>query len=137
MLAAACAIVALNICTGAPLAALWVGSQVQASAAPTMEAVAIVVAVFGVLVIALVMLLGFLRDRYARSLGGGTRAVRRHVSWLRSMRGERPGDGHGDAPQLSAPDRIVVAIVVFACLAFEVWFFLFAGSPLGGSGALH
>jgi hypothetical protein len=135
-IAAATAIVALNICTGAPLVALWVGSHVQADPAPTMEAIAVVVVVFAVLVLILVAVLGLLRDLYARSLGLPGRSVRRHVSWLRSMRGERPGEGSRDGPRLSAPDRIVVSVVVLAFLAFEIWFFFFAGSPLGGSGAL-
>ena len=129
---------ALNICTGAPLAALWVGSQVQESASPTMSAVAVVVGVLTILVLLLVTILGMLRDRYAQSLGGG-RPVRQHLPWLRSMRGERHGltQSGVDQTRLSAPDRIIVGVVALTVVAFEVWFLLAAGSPFGEAGKLY
>jgi hypothetical protein len=35
---------------------------------------------------------------------------------------------------LTAAERLVVVSVILASLAFEVWFFFFSGSPLGGGG---
>lgn len=121
------AVAAVNVWTGAPLAALWVGSRVQGGGPPTMGAVFVVVAVLAVLVVALVRLLSVLGTRYDERLG--IRQVRRHVPWLRSMRGERPHQ-LGEAIQISALDRVLIVTVVLAVTAFEVWFFFFSGSPI-------
>jgi len=42
----------------------------------------------------------------------------------------RAGGGRAQALRISAVERIVVLAVVAAVLAFEVWFFFFAGSSL-------
>ena len=124
------ALAAVNVWTGAPLLALWVGSRVQGGGPPTMGAVFAVVLVLAVLVIALVRVLSLLGARYDERTGN-TRSVRRHVPWLRSMRGERPHQ-HGEALRISALDRVLVIAVVLAVVAFEIWFFFFSGSPIGG-----
>ena len=45
---------------------------------------------------------------------------------------ERPeaGGGRGTGG-ISAAERVVVATVLIAVLAFEIWFFFFSGSPIG------
>jgi hypothetical protein len=58
--------------------------------------------------------------------------VRTHAPWLRSMRGERP-DYAGNTASISGTERILVVTVILAAVAFEVWFFFFSGSPIGGS----
>jgi hypothetical protein len=131
------ALAALNIWTGSPLLALWVGSQVQGGGAPTMEAVAVVVVVMAAVSLALVALLARLGRAHDR-LVGFVPTVRDHAPWLRSMRGERPLY-EGETPRLSALERILIAMVVIVFVALEVWFFFFAGSPIdqrsGRSGA--
>jgi hypothetical protein len=57
--------------------------------------------------------------------------VRTHAPWLRSMRGERPDYGEGRAT-ITGAERIIVVTVIVAAVAFEVWFFFFSGSPIGG-----
>jgi hypothetical protein len=47
------------------------------------------------------------------------------------MRGERPQ--YGEAARLTGGERIVVVTVIVAAVAFEVWFFFFSGSPIGGN----
>jgi hypothetical protein len=128
-LAAAAAVVTVNIWTGAPLLALWVGSQTAGPSGLSMTAVGVVVIVLLVLVLALVRLLSLLNARYDRVTG--RTAERRVAPWMRSMRGEREEQlraRHGT----SAIERVVVISVSVAVLVFNVWFFFFAGSPVGG-----
>lgn len=128
-LAAAAAFVTVNIWTGAPLVALWVGSQVAGPSGLSMTAVGVVVIVLAVLVVALVRLLTRIDARYDRLTG---RVADRRVSpWMRSMRGEREGYVR-ERQGTSAIERIVVIIVGAAVLIFNVWFFFFAGSSIGG-----
>jgi hypothetical protein len=128
-LAAAAAFVTVNIWTGAPLLALWVGSQTAGPSGLSMTAVGVVVVVLAALVIALTALLGRINARYDHLTG---RVADRRVSpWMRSMRGER--EDYMRARQgTSAIERVVVWSVSAAVLVFNVWFFFFAGSPVGG-----
>jgi hypothetical protein len=128
LLLSASALAAINVWTGAPLLALWVGSQVAAGSQLSMVAVGVVVVVLGVTCLALTMALSWLSARYDE-LTGRPLGARRTSPWLRSMRGEREEESrrrHGISPV----ERIVVIVVVLAGLAFEVWFFFFAGSSL-------
>jgi hypothetical protein len=128
LLVSASALAAINIWTGAPLLAVWVGSQAAAGSRLSMGAVAVVIAVLGASCLALAMALSWLSARYDE-LTGRPLAARRTSPWLRSMRGEREEESrrrHGISPV----ERVVVIAVVFAVLAFEVWFFFFAGSSL-------
>lgn len=131
-LAVASAVVAVNMWTGAPLLAVWVGSQYQAHAddgsGTAMTAIFLVVLVLAVVEIALTWALTRLSAAYDE-LTGRPKASRRTSPWLRSMRGEREEltrRKHG----ISGVERIVVLTVVAAVLAFEIWFFFFAGSSL-------
>ncbi len=126
-LAAAAAVVTVNIWTGAPLLALWVGSQMAGSSGLSMTAVGVVVIVLLALVIGLTTLLTRLNARYDELTG---RTADRRVSpWMRSMRGERE-DYMRQRQGASAIERIVVISVTAAVLLLNVWFFFFAGSPL-------
>jgi len=126
-LAAAAAVVTVNIWTGAPLLALWVGSQVVGSSGLSMTAVVVVVVVLVGLVLALTALLTYLNARYDRLTGRV--AERRVQPWMRSMRGERE-DYARQREGTNAIERVVVISVSAAVLVFNVWFFFFAGSPL-------
>ena len=126
--AALLTIVGLNVWMGGPLFALWVGSRVQGSGPPTMAAVFVVVVVLAAVCFVLAVLFGRLTRRY-QELTGQTATVRQHTPWLRSMRGERPQYA-GVEPTLTAPERILVGMVVVAFVLFEVWFFFFSGSPI-------
>jgi hypothetical protein len=133
---AAMGVVTLNIWTGAPLLALWVGSRVQGSGPPTMGAVFVVVVCLAAMVLLLVRLLAILSAAQEKATGHQT--VRRHVPWLRSMRGERERYA-GDPLRLTALDRTLVIVVVVAVAVFEIWFFFFSGSPIdqrSGRGAV-
>jgi hypothetical protein len=62
-------------------------------------------------------------------LTGRPPAARQTSPWLRSMRDERESEVR-QKYGISAVERIVVASVTAAVLAFEVWFFFFAGPSL-------
>lgn len=126
--AALLTIVGLNVWTGGPLFALWVGSRVQGSGSPTMGAVFVVVVVLATVCLILAMLFSRLNQRYLE-MSGQAPTVRQHTPWLRSMRGERPQYA-GVEPTLTTPERILVGMVVVAFVLFEVWFFFFSGSPI-------
>jgi hypothetical protein len=127
-LGAAMAVVALNVWTGAPLLALWVGSRVQRHSEATMTGIAVVAIVLAVVCFLLLRLLRVLGAQYD-SLVGASPTVRTHVNWLRSMRGERPAY-KGVAPTLTLAERIVIVAVVLAFAVFEVWFFFFSTSSI-------
>jgi len=118
----------INIWTGGPLFALWVGSRVQSGGPPSMAAVGVVAVVLGAVSVGLVRLLAIFDAAYDRLTGRGSQ-VRRHVPWLRSMRGERPHE-YRRARDLSPLEVILIVSVVVAVVAFEVWFFFFSGSPI-------
>ncbi|MGN6189651.1 MAG: hypothetical protein ACTHOE_12200 [Conexibacter sp.] len=127
-LAAAAAFVTVNIWTGAPLLALWVGSRAAGPSGTSMTAIGIVVVVLLVLVLALTALLTRINARYDHVAG---RTVDRRVApWMRSMRGERE-DYTREKQGTSAVERAVVVSVTVAVLIFNAWFFFFSGSPLG------
>src|SRR5215212_445656 len=127
-LAASIALATVNIWTGGPALALWIGSRAQGSGPATMLSVFVVIAVLGVVSLGLVRLIAALERAYDRCTGSGP-TVRAHTPWLRSMRGERPVYP-GDRPGLTAPERILVIVAVIAVALFEVWFFFFSGSPI-------
>lgn len=125
----ATALVSVNLWTGFPLFAVWVGSKVQGSfGSPSMTAVLVVVLVFAILVFAGAMALAWLNARYDE-LTGRPAPPRQVYPWLQSMRAERQTEIRRQRG-VSAAERVVVIAVVGAILALEIWFFFFAGSSL-------
>jgi hypothetical protein len=130
-LAALLAFLALNVWTGSPLLALWIGSRIQGE--ETQPSMGAFVAVVGCLALFSFLLYQALkRVSWAYQAATGTLpTVRTHAPWLRSMRGERP-DYPGNTARISGAERIVVLVVIVAAVAFETWFFFFSGSSIGG-----
>jgi len=127
-LSAATAFLTVNLWTGAPLLALWVGSQAVGQKQLSFQAVAVVVIVLGVLVLAMAFALARLNATYDRLIGRPTRE--RRLTWLRSMRDEDWRDEVDRLEGITMLERIVMVNVWVAEIAFLVWFFVFAGSPL-------
>lgn len=119
---------ALNIWTGAPLLALWVGSRVVHSTQPTMGAILVVVVVLFGTCLALIYVLNRTAAAHDR-LSGRRQTVRRHVPWLRSMRAERV-EWESQRIGLTVLERLLVAMVVVVVVLFEIWFFFFSPSPI-------
>jgi hypothetical protein len=132
------ALVSINVWTGVPLLAIWVGSRFEGwvggsgtGSGTSMRAVFVVIAVLAVLEVALLAALTRLSAAYDE-LSGRPLDARRTSPWLRSMRGEREEFAR-KREGISGVERVVVVSVVAAFLALEVWFFFFAGSPLPNS----
>jgi hypothetical protein len=121
-------IVTLNIWTGSPLLALWIGSRVQPPSGPSMLAVAVAAVSLAVFSFCLIKLLAWLDALYGRASGRPS-TVSRHVPWLRSMRGERPHPIK-HARELSPLEIVLITTVVIVVVLFEVWFFFFSPSPI-------
>jgi predicted secreted protein len=133
LLAAAMAFLALNVWTGSPLLAVWLGSRVQGEESqPSMGAFAVVIIALIAFSYGLYQLLKLTMRAYQEATGT-TPTVRTHAPWLRSMRGERP-DYSTRGASISGAERVVVVTVLVAAIAFEIWFFFFSGSPIGGGG---
>jgi hypothetical protein len=127
----ATAVLAMNVWTGAPLLALWVGSHVQSGRLLSYQGVITVVVVLAILVFLLGWALTWLSARYDK-LTGRPSAAASTSPWHRSVRGDRVQDirfRYG----VSAPEKVVAVCVVAAVLAFEFWFFFLAGSSLPSS----
>jgi hypothetical protein len=129
VLVTASALCSINMWTGAPLLAVWVGSKVQGNLNNlSMTAVFSVILVLGALVFLLAWALTWINAKYDE-VAGRPPAARHTSPWLRSMRDERDEDTRQKFG-ISPVERVLVASVVAAVLAFEVWFFFFAGSSL-------
>ena len=124
------AVVALNVWTGSPLLALWVGSRVQGDGPPSMSAIGVVALVIAGVSGVLVVILNALRRAYDR-VTGRRATIRRHTPWLRSMRGERPREEGGQA-ELSLFDGLLVGMVMVVVVIFEIWFFFYSCSSIDG-----
>jgi hypothetical protein len=121
-------VVGLNIWTGSPLTALWLGSRVNGSGQLTMGAVAVVAITMLALSLLLIRVLGMLEARHDRLIGRPP-PRRRQQPWMRSLSGERKRDEEHRVP-ISALDVVLVIVVALAIGAFEVWFFFFSGSSI-------
>ena len=127
LMAGATAFIAINLWTGAPLVALWIGSRVVGEQVLSMKAVFVVVIVLAVLVYGMTMALAWLTAAYD-GLTGRRRTPARSA-WLRSMNVESEETLEAQV-SFSALERIVMASVYVAVITFLAWFFFFAGSPL-------
>jgi hypothetical protein len=129
-LAALTALISVNLYTGAPLFAIWVGSRVQGQTGTglTMGAVGTVIGVLAVLVTILVLMLVRVEAAY-KFLSGDPVPKKRTSPWMRSLRDERPE--LAEKKPLTGLEKSLIASVVLAVAAFETWFFFFAGSSIG------
>jgi hypothetical protein len=127
LLVALMALASVNLFTGAPLFAIWVGSRVQGdSGSLSMTAVLAVVVVMALVCSALVWALNRMGAAHDALLGRP--AARRQTTWMKPF---NSGPAHAQQGGLRALDKILVGAVVVAGLGFEAWFFFFAGSSLG------
>jgi hypothetical protein len=120
------AFLSINIWTGAPLLALWVGARVAGQTVLSMKAVFAVVIVLAVLVSGMGVAIAWLNNSYDELIGRGE--SERRSPWLRSMSAE--AEEHVSARVgITALERTVVASVYLAALTLLVWFAFFSGPP--------
>jgi hypothetical protein len=125
----ASALCSINLWTGAPLLAIWIGSKVQGNLNNlSMIAIFSVIVVLAGAVFGLALLLTWLNVKYD-DLTGRPVVARQTSPWLRSMRDER-GDDTQRKYGIGGIERVVIICAVAGVLAFEAWFFFFAGSSL-------
>ena len=126
LMAAATAFLAINVWTGSPLFALWVGSQAVGQRALSMTAVCVVVIVLAVMELGILFALAWLDASYKELTGHPLRENR--LTWLRAKSAERESVGQGI--RTSVLERIVMVNVYIATIGLVVYFFLFPQSPL-------
>jgi ATP/ADP translocase len=127
LLVALMALASVNLFTGAPLLAVWVGAQVQGeSAGLSMTAVLSVIVVMGLVCLALVWALNRMGAAHDELIGRAPE--RRQTTWMKPF---NSGSARAQQAGLRTLDKVLVGAVVLAGLAFEGWFFFFAGSSLG------
>jgi hypothetical protein len=124
----ATALAAVNLWTGAPLLAVWLGAQAQGGRVISLRGVVTVLVVISFFAFVLGWALAWLSAKYDQLIGRPP-TLARTSPWQRRMRGEL--DEHlRTRYSLSAPERVVAACVIAGVIGFEVWFFFIAGSSL-------
>lgn len=124
-LAAASMLVSINVCTGFPLLALWIGSR--AASGNIFSWIGIITAIVSLVGLASlgVATLTRLSVRYDKVTGRPPR-TRQPRPWELSMSAEPAAPAHGRRKP-NPVEAIAVLTVVAAFVAFEIWFFFFAG----------
>ena len=109
---------------GVPLGLIYLASRVADSSRPSVGPYLLVLiglpvgmAIVGKCLVVL--------DRAHARLTGRVDTTRRPATWMRSMRAERVS-----TRRAGVLDRVMIASVALAILAFGIWFFAFAGSSL-------
>jgi len=124
-LAAATAFAAINVWTGCPLFALWVGAQVSGQNRITMPTLGVFLIVVALLEGVTIVALAWLNNVYDELTG--RRRLERRPPWLRSMSAE--SERHvSQRVGISLPERILMIIIYFAVIALAVWYVFFAGT---------
>ena len=127
VLTAASSLVAVNIWTGCPLLALWIGSISTGQRYLSMTAMFIVVIVLAAEVFAMAAALTWLSTSYDELIGRPP--PERRATWLRSMRAEE--ERHIKARRgITDVERVVMVSVYASAVSLTVWFLFFAGVPL-------
>jgi hypothetical protein len=116
---------ALMLWVGSPVIWLWIGSQVSSSQQAGFGPYMLVGT--GILVSTILVALFLARiNRLYEQVSGQETTVTVRLPWLRSLRDER-----NPVTRITVLDLILVTTAVTAIVAAVVWFFLFAGSPIG------
>ena len=108
---------------GIPLAWVWIASKLSHTFLK-LPLLPLFVMVVGLLITYMALAAVVTRFDKERAAMGPAR-----MSWNRAMTDTRQG-----GPVLTQWERIFVTTAILVAIAFEVWFFLFAGSSLPGSG---
>jgi hypothetical protein len=108
---------------GIPLAWVWIASKLSHTFLK-LPLLPLFVMVVGLLITYMALAAVVARFDKERAAMGPAR-----MSWNRAMTDTRQG-----GPVLTQWERIFVTTAILVAIAFEVWFFLFAGSSLPGSG---
>jgi hypothetical protein len=119
-------LVALLTALGIPLVWVWIASQLAGTKRDLTPSLALLITT-GILVSYWVALVVGSRLRGHWVSDAQQRARMRRMSWNRSFRDE---PRHASDDESDPVERLFVIVGVLGIIAFEVWFFFFAGSPL-------
>src|SRR2546423_6438424 len=108
---------------GIPLAWVWIASKLSHTFLK-LPLLPLFVMVVGLLITYMALAALVARFDKERAALGPAR-----MSWNRAMTDTRHG-----GPQLTQWERMFVTTAIIVAIAFEIWFFVFAGSSLPGSG---
>jgi hypothetical protein len=109
---------------GVPLGLIYLAAHISGSSNPSAGPYVLVLVGLPIGMAIVGKLLGIL-DRAHSRLTGRVDDTRRPAAWMRSMRAERTS-----TRRTGVLDRVMLASVALAVVAFGVWFFAFAGSSL-------
>jgi len=133
-LAAFTALVTVNVWTGCPLLALWIGSQAGGGRELSMTAVVVVVLALGVLEFAMVLVLARLTDAYDALIG--LPRDEPQATWTRRLCAPESA-GVKRRLRISSLEGIVVINVYVAVITLIVWYLFFAPHPSPLACAVH
>ncbi len=120
-------VLSVNLWTGFPILALWVGSQAAGGNPLAMTGIAVTLVTLITLSAVGVRALSRISASYDR-VTNRPAAVRQPAPWLLSMSAAtvQPDQGRRE---VNAIEMIVIATVVGAFILFEVWFFFLTSPP--------
>jgi uncharacterized membrane protein (DUF485 family) len=127
------ALVTVNVWTGCPLLALWVGSHAVSSEL-SMAAVVVALIVMGVLELAMVLVLSWLTNVYDEMIG--LQRSEHQATWMRRLCAPESA-GLNRRLGISSLEGIVVINVYVAVTALLVWYLFFAAHPSPLACAIH
>lgn len=123
-MAAVTALVTVNVWTGCPLLALWVGSRAVGTRDLSMAAVVVVLIVLALLEGAMLLLLAWLTNVYDELIG--LRRAEAEVTWIRRLCAPPEAAGARRRIELTSLEGVVVINVYVAVVTLVVWYVFFA-----------
>jgi len=117
------ALVTVNVWTGCPLLALWVGSRAVGTAELSMFAIVVVLVVLGLLELAMLLVLAWLTDVYDELIG--LQRPEQSATWIRRLCAPESA-GLQRRLRITTLEGIVVINVYVAVTTLVVWYLLFA-----------
>jgi hypothetical protein len=120
------ALVTVNVWTGCPLLALWVGSRAVGTGDLSMAAVVVVLVVLGLLELAMMFVLAWLTDCYDALIG--LQRPEHSATWMRRLCAPE-SSGLNRKLRITTLEGIVVINVYIAVSALVVWLLLSTVHP--------
>jgi hypothetical protein len=115
---------AFSLWTAIPLSWVYIGSKLSETQFPSGGPYAIVAVGIVASILVVAWLIGRLNNLYIR-ITGTNRLAPIRPGWLKSMRDTAPV-----SRSVTVVEAVLMGSVMLAALAFMVWFFLLAGSPI-------
>jgi hypothetical protein len=122
-MAALTALVTVNVWTGCPLLALWVGSRAVGAAELSMLAIVVVLVVLGLLELAMLLVLAWLTDVYDELIE--LQRPEQSATWIRRLCAPESA-GLNRRLRITTLEGIVVINVYVAVTTLVVWYLFFA-----------